>query len=589
MRWTVSRRRDVAVRPAGTRGHVAAAVLALSLATACAPRVQPASGDAGAATSAAARVAGERVLTARRPLTTAERSAYTVTSSHADVMRFVDSLRLVGARVVVGSMGTTGEGRDIPYVIASRPLVRTPAEARASGRPVVFVQGNIHAGEVEGKEALQALLRDLALDPAPNVLDSIVLVAVPIYNGDGNEKWGPQARQRGAQNGPELVGQRPNAASLDLNRDYVKAEAPETRASLAMFAAWDPDVFVDLHTTNGSYHGYALTYSPSLHPAAPLGAFTHDTLLPELRRRVRARHGYETFPYGNFGSDEGVGPRGALTDTVKNGWYTYEHFPRYGTNYYGLRGRLSVLSEAYSHDPFERRVRSTYAFVRELLSLVAEGGTAARLAAARTAPTPTGALPIRARMPQTTTQQPVLVEVLVPTGDSTRTEPGVPPGIRRTGRYITQSMPVFDRFVPTLTSTVPAGGWALDARAPGADSAVRLLRLHGVRVEPLAEPATLDAELFRADSVVMAPRAFQGHRAVRLEGAWRTERRRLDAGTYVIPAAQPLARLVLQLLDPRGDDGLATWNVFDAGLRAGGDFPVVRLTGALPTPVRKEP
>jgi hypothetical protein len=454
---------------------------------------------------------------------------------------------------------------------------------------VVYVQGNIHAGEVEGKEALLALVRDLVQDPAPNVLDSIVLVAVPIYNADGNEQLGPQARQRGAQNGPEMVGQRPNAAGLDLNRDYVKAEAPETRASLAMFNTWDPDVFVDLHTTNGSYHGYALTYSPSLHPAAPLGAFTHDTLLPELRRRMRARHGFETFPYGNFGSDEGIGPRGALTDTVKNGWYTYEHFPRYGTNYYGLRGRLSVLSEAYSHDPFERRVRSTYAFVRELLSLVAERGTAARLAAARSAPAPAEPVAIRARIPQTTSQQPVLVEILVSTGDSTRTEPGVPPGVRRTGRFVTQSMPVFDRFEPTLTATVPAGGWAIAASAAGADSAVRLLRLHGVQVEPLAESMQVDAEVFRADSVIMAPRPFQGHRAVRLEGAWRTERRRLDAGAYVVPAGQRLSRLALQLLDPRSDDGIATWNVFDAGLRPGGDFPVLRLTGSAPVRVRKEP
>jgi murein tripeptide amidase MpaA len=287
------------------KGVLAAALLLAGCARASAP---------GTADGGASRVRAEARAGAPRPQTRAERTRYQETSRSEDVVAFLDSLAAMDGRLVRTSIGRTGEGRELAAVIASRPRVSTPAEARALNRPIVYVQGNIHGGEVEGKEALQMLLRDLALDPRPNVLDSVVLVALPNYNADGNERWGPQARQRGAQNGPETVGQRPNAAGLDLNRDYVKLEAPETRASLDAFNRWDPDVFVDLHTTNGSYHGYALTYSPSLHPAAPLGAFTHDTLLPEVRRRVKARHAFETFPYGNFGSDEGVGPRQPLTD-----------------------------------------------------------------------------------------------------------------------------------------------------------------------------------------------------------------------------------------------------------------------------------
>ncbi|MGZ8378975.1 MAG: M14 family zinc carboxypeptidase [Gemmatirosa sp.] len=569
------------MRHAGAGLIVAGALLAACARGASTPAASATPDPTVAATSA--RLRSEALRQAPRPATRAERTRYTETSSHADVLAFLDSLRTMDGRLHLTSIGRTQEGRDLPLMIASRPRVTTPAEARALGRPIVFVQGNIHAGEVEGKEALQMLLRDLALDPRPNVLDSLVLHALPNYNADGNEKLGPQARQRGAQNGPELVGQRPNAQGFDLNRDYVKAEAPETRAALAALAAWDPDAFVDLHTTNGSYHGYALTYSPSLHPAAPLGAFTHDTLLPELRRRVRARHGHETFPYGNFGSDERPGARAALTDSTKDGWYTYDHRPRFGTNYYGLRGRLSVLSEAYSHDPFERRVRSTYVFVRELLSLVAERGVTARLASARAGSGATrAAIPIRARLPERATSQPVLVEVLVATGDSSVTEPGVPRGIRRTGRYRTQQMPVVDRFVPTLAQSIPAGGWLLDATAPGADSAVALLRRHGVRLTRVAGSPTAGVEIFRVDSVIAAPRAFQGHREMRLEGAWRTERRPLATGGWLVPADQPFALLALQLLEPQADDGLVTWNVLDAALRVGVDFPILRLRAPLP-------
>src|SRR5215218_3148493 len=184
----------------------------------------------GAIADAIAAEAAQRAAadSARLPKTRAERTRYAETSRYADVVQFLDSLQRLRGGVYVGSIGRTTEGREIPYVVASRPQVRTPAEARRLGRPVVYVQANIHAGEVEGKEALQALVRDLVVEARPNVLDSIVLIAVPIYNADGNERVAPQSRNRTEQNGPELVGERPNAQRLDLNRDYVKAEAPET-------------------------------------------------------------------------------------------------------------------------------------------------------------------------------------------------------------------------------------------------------------------------------------------------------------------------------------------------------------------------
>src|SRR5687767_12455914 len=164
------------------------------------------------------------------PRTRPEATSYRETSRYDDVRSFIDSLSLLRLPLAVGSIGKTTEGRDIPYIIASRPGVSTPAAAKSLNRPIVYVQGNIHGGEIEGKDALLALVRDLAVSPRPNALDSIVLIAVPIYNADGNEKFGPQSRNRTEQNGPERVGVRANSQNLDLNRDYVKAEAPETRA-----------------------------------------------------------------------------------------------------------------------------------------------------------------------------------------------------------------------------------------------------------------------------------------------------------------------------------------------------------------------
>lgn len=537
------------------RGVVAASVA--SFAVACAARIDP-----------------SRPIYPM-PQTRAEATDYNRTSSYGDVMAFINGLRSRNAPLAYGVIGQTTEGRDIPYLIASRPIVRTPEEARKLGRPIVYVNANIHAGEVEGKEALLALVRDLTYQRGPNVLDSLVLIAVPIYNADGNEKFADQAVNRREQNGPELVGTRANGQGLDLNRDYVKAEAPETRAALAMFDKWDPDVYVDLHTTDGSFHGFALTYSPSLNPAsyAPgfAGGLTRDTILPEIRARMHSR-GFEVFDYGNFGREDG---KAQLTDTVKDGWYTYEHTPRYGTNYYGIRGRVSILSEAFSHDPLKRRVASTYAFVQEILSAAARHAAQLEQIRSTADNVQEADVPIRSRMTTKPFDAPIPFEVLTRTGDSTRTQAGVPNGIKRTGRFITQVMPVYDRFEPTLRVTHP------DAYlVPNDAKIVALLKLHGLTVEPFSPSGTNGRiSVFTVDSVITATRAFQGHKETRLTGTWSTPAARdLAAGGYVVVSASGrFGPLAAYLLEPESDDGLVDWNFFDTSLATGKPFPVIRL------------
>jgi len=525
---------------------------------------------AGATACATSRMAAAGG-TVSGPRTRAERTNYLETSHYSDVIAFLDSLH-GRAELSFGSIGTTNQGREIPYVVASRPRVSTPAEARRLGRPIVYVQGNIHAGEIEGKEALLALVRDLTSSPRPNVLDSIVLIAVPIYNADGNEKFASQEVNRREQNGPEIIGERANAQGLDLNRDYVKAEAPETRAAFAMFNAWDPDVFVDLHTTDGSYHGYALTYAPPLNPVAPLGVFTRDSLLPVLRGRMQQRHGFPTFGYGDFISD----------DTLSRGWATFDSRPRFGTNYYGLRGRIAILSEAFSHDPLQRRVASTYAFVQEILSIVAERPATIRSLTAAAGNEPSrwnnegvlpASLPIRSEMIAAPDSVAVIAEEVVRTGDSARTQPGVPKGRRRTGRFTAVKMPVFDRFRPTLFAPPPVA-YAL---AASDTQAVRLLRQHGIVVDSLADTRTARAERFVIDSAITSARPFQGHRELSLVGRWVSEPRQLMAGSWVVRTSQPLGLLSIYLLEPQSDDGLVTWNFFDNALREGGAYPVLRV------------
>jgi hypothetical protein len=600
-----------------------------------------------------AGVATPFVAVAHAQQTRAERSKYTETSTHADVVAFIDSLQLRGAKIHVGNIGRTAQGRDLPYIIASRPLVTTPDEARRLGRPVVYVQGNIHSGEVEGKEALQALVRDLVFDSKRNVLDSVVFIVVPDYNADGNDNMAPQARNRGAQNGPEMVGTRPNSQGINLNRDYVRAETPETRASLAMFNAWDPDIFVDLHTTDGSYHGYALTYSPSLHPAAALaggtfgGAFARDSMLPLIRSRMRARHKFEIFDYGNFSGDES--PRAGPGE--QRSWSTYEHTPRYGSNYYALRGRISILSEAFSHDPFERRVKSTYAFVREILTFA---GERAKSVLAVTRGSDAGLesgksfdVPIRAKMTTHPSTQVVIEERLDTMPEARETlraaaaarggggraaggggggggggsaggaagagrggraggggppacawalsEPGVRCGLKRSGTFVSKSMLVRDRFESTLSATLPTA--YLVHRVAGTDSLVAQLRLHGLAVERVTAHFDAKGEQFTIDSLFKAP-PRDGHSDVRLEGRWaRADRLAGEPGDYIVRSAQPLGVLSVILLEPQCDDGLVAWDFFNAVLdplmklpdAAARIFPVARITAPFTAATRFVP
>ena len=546
----------------------------------------------------------------KRPLTRAERTNFAETSHYDDVIAFIDSLRLLGARITTGSIGKTIEGRELPYVIASRPLVATPADARRLGRPIAYVQANIHAGEVEGKEAMQALLRDLLFDKRKNVLDSIVLIVQPIYNADGNEKWGPQARNRGAQNGPELVGTRQNASGWNLNRDYVDADAPETRGAFAMLNAWNPDLFMDLHTTDGSIHGYDLTYAPPLTPTA-VNVIPYATkMLAEIRKRMLEREGFYVNDYGDF-SRPGV-PRGArgagrgpgrgapgagfggrgpsleqiIADSIPaNGWAfsTYESLARYGTNYYGLRNRIGILSEAFSHDPFARRVASTYDFVSEILSYVAEHRSEimalgrrgdANVAAWAKSPGSSPRLALKSRM-DTTRIENVRVEELVPLTDSAKREAGM--GNRqRTGIIKLVRMPVTASFAPTLTSTLP---FAYTFDSATARALLPILAIHGIAIEQLDAPARVTAQSFGVDSVIDRGRSETSRMLKDVTGQWSAATTRiLPAGSYVVRAGQPRGLAAFYLLEPESEDGLMQWSFFDGLVAPHAPFPVARLT-----------
>lgn len=503
------------------------------------------------------------------PQTRAERTHFQETSHYSDVVEFLWGMQRAGAPITVEWMGQSVEGKPIPLVIASRPLVTNPTQARATGKPIVYVQANIHAGEVEGKEAILALLRKYCQEDK-GLLDKLILVIAPIYNIDGNEKFGPQAQNRPGQNGPELVGLRPNGANLDLNRDCMKAESPEMRGVLKYVYAWDPDVVMDLHTTDGSRHGYQLTYAPPCHPNTDPGVlkYSRDELLPGIRKQV-AKSGLRLFDYGNTSSRDG-----------KPVWETFGYEGRYVTNYAGLRNRISVLSEAMVNQSFERRVIDTETFVNAVLEQVAKEAKKVtkltreadeRVVEWGTHPEKAPELGVRFEMAARGTED-VLLEKKS--------------AAKRTGPitdWEAIKMPVYDRFTATRKAKFP-GAYLIPESAT---KVIDLLLLHGVKVEKLTEGWSGDAEQFAIREAAIPRSAFQGHRLIRLEGSFEKGRTNMAAGTYVVRTAQPLGVLIFDLLEPESLDGVMSWGFLGESFSANTAYPILKVYTPINVPTTR--
>ena len=494
-----------------------------------------------------------------------ERTDFRETSSHADVLQFLDSLSRTTTDVRLGTLAVSPEGRRVPYVLTARPLTLSPGEAHRAGKPIVYVQANIHGGEVEGKEAAQMLLRDLTRGQLRPLLDSLILIVVPIFNVDGNDHFGPGGKNRPGQNGPSIVGQNTNGQGLNINRDYVKLEAPETRGAVQLIKIWDPDVLIDLHTTNGSYHGYVLTYSAGLNPNTnPATDYVRTRLLPAVRNRMEQRHRQQTFWYGNFRSQD--------PDSLVLGWETYDARPRFGTNWMGLRGRLGILSEGYSNAELKTRIMATYNFVHEVLSLLAEQRTTIKsLVLASDAQRP-DSIAVRSTLAPPT-QEVVVAEVTRSAGEGT----GGFAKRQRTGVYRSIRMPVFGRFRALRKEAMPAA-YVLPPRFR---NIVELLRAQNIAVDSLTDEARLPVHQFAVDSLSAGP-LFEGHRTVVLEGRWssRSADTLAGPGWYLVRTRQPLGALAAYLLEPASEDGVVTWNLLDRELQPHTTYPILRTFSA---------
>lgn len=452
------------------------------------------------------------------------------------------------------------EGRGLPLMIIADPMPESFKELENDERIVVYLQANIHAGEVEGKEATQMLARDLLNGALPEttlekILDHVIVLICPIVNPDGNEKFDKENRTR--QNGPENgVGVRYNGQFLDMNRDAIKLETPELRGVVEeIFNTWDPAITVDCHTTNGSFHEEPVTFAWMVNPngSRNLVNYMRDQMMPSVRDTLREKYMVDNCYYGVF-----IDPL-----EMEKGWIYSACEPRYLVNYTGLRNRLAILNENYVYADFRTRVNGSYHLLLSILEYAADKKQEIKSLLLETDQWYSDR---HINMPEADS---FAYEYEVrPTPEKVRIkaiETDTIPGARGYWRYrqgegrFTIHVNYYADYYPTAMVALPFA-YILSVPDP---EVLDLLRSHGIQVDRLARETNLDVERFNVSSFEGGDRPFQGHYLSRIDGTFESVTQAFPEGTYFVRTAQPLGNLAAHLLEPQSKDGLVTWNFFD--------------------------
>jgi hypothetical protein len=504
----------------------------------------------------AALLALAPALPAQSPLTTvAERSGFVRTGRYDEVVALCEAFAAAHAdRVRCETFGTSPEGRPMKLLVATATGAFTPVAARQRGIPVTLMQGGIHAGEIDGKDAGFLALRELLEGRvAKGALDEQVFLFVPVFNVDGHERF--RAWNRPNQRGPEEMGFRTTAQNLNLNRDYMKADAPEMRAMLGLMQAWDPLVYVDLHVTDGAKfeHDVSIQVEPVNGGDEPLRAAGLALRTGTIARL--AKQGSLPLPFY---------PSFVVGDDPASGFVDGVATPRFSHGYAMLRNRLGMLVETHSWRPYPHRVRVTRNTIVAVLEQVAREGRRWRMLADAA---DARARALGGRQVEVDYQATATARMIDFRGYAYTRTPSAVSGALMT-RYDESTpqvwkVPLRDAIVPRTFVTAPRGGWVVPAA--WADRVAAKLDAHGVRYERLATALPdVDAQAWRAANIEFTADSFEGRQRLTMDGAWQPERHAVGAGALYVPVAQDLARVAVGLLEPNAPDALVGWGLFNA-------------------------
>jgi hypothetical protein len=487
--------------------------------------------------------------------THAERTNYRETPNYADTVAFAKQLAGESPAIEYSAFGHSGQGRELPLLIASETQTFTPEAAQAEGKAVVLIQACIHSGEPDGKDAGFALLRDIAITKtAAGLLNNVVLLFIPIYNTDGHERSTPYNRIN--QNGPESMGWRTTSTYQNLNRDYMKADTPETRAWLRLWNEWQPDLFIDCHVTDGADYRCNITYHHEHHAGIDdaILDWERDVFDDKVRRATEAAGNVISW-YLEFidNRDLTLGTR------------DFNGSPRFSTGYVPLRNRPGILIETHMIKDYRSRVIGTYDFLRAALTemnndpqRLLRAGREADERTARAAGNydPAQLYPLGFEL----TDEATPFELKAFKYETEQSEVSGDLRVVYGREPLDLTIPMYQTFrvtaavAPPLQYIVPVQ-WT---------DVIEVLHAHGIRFRSLAQSTAVEVESYRFVNVRWPSNPFEGRHMPQFEVERTRETREFPAGSVVVPVAQTLGKLVLNLLEPQAPDSFVKWGFFNA-------------------------
>lgn len=487
-------------------------------------------------------------------LTYAEKTDYKKTPRYAETIAYSQKLDAASDLISYKSFGKSGEGRDLPLLIAATGKAFTPSLARKQGKAVVFVQACIHAGESDGKDAGLALLRDIAITKTrAALLKDVVIIFVPIYNVDGHELFSPFNRIN--QNGPDETGFRATSTNLNLNRDYMKVDAPETRAWLALWNDWKPDFFIDCHVTDGADFRYNLTYEYAhFQEVSPFVKNWMDEhfdgkIVPQVEKEGNILTHYLEFN----GRD------------VSKGVATFIATPRFATGYAALRNRPGLLIETHMLKPYKSRVRATYDVLHRTVEEVGKAKFSL-LEANKKAENETIE---RGNSFNPVSQFPLQLEITDKSepfkfkGVKYRIENSLISGAPRIiyeNEPLDITIPKFDQ-AKVLRSVAPPLYYIIP---PQWTAVIGVLQSHSISFRRINAPLTIEVESYHLQEPKWSSNSFESRINLNYKAVLIRETRTFPANSIVVSLAQESANVAIHLLEPDSPDSLIRWGFFNA-------------------------
>ena len=496
-------------------------------------------------------------------VTDCEKSDFVKTPKFKETMEFFQKLEAVSPMVHNTSFGTSPQGRDLALVIVDKDGLTTPQQIREKGRVIILVESCIHSGEPDGKDASMIFLRDMIIGKKNmDLLDDVSFLFVPVFNVDGHENF--TALNRINQNGPEELGTRNTAQQLNLNRDFLKADAPEMRAWLKMYNYWLPEMFIDVHVTNGADFQYVMTYAidnmtDNMEPG--ITAWSKDIYEKQLCEMME-KVGFPIFVYGNF-KKYNAPETGFVADTFD---------PRYSQGYAAAHNRLGLLIENHIYKPYKQRVQATIEAIVATSRIMAANKESLQKAIAEAdayTSSPASRVEPFGFQYKATDEKFVEMDYLSWGRDTCISDlSGAEWVTHDYSDPITMRIPVYTSFKPSFSVKIPEAYILM----PQYRDVVELLDLHGVKYTVLQDAAEVEVETYRYTGGKFSPRQSEGRIPVTAEFTTQREKLTYPAGSIYIDMNQPAARVAMWMFEPSAPGSLTYWGFFNVCVQSTNEF-----------------